>query len=119
MSKSFILYFLSRLGFYLKEFFSVYFKGAFNFFNSLYWNLLDFLDRKLDVSLNLRYFTVPFWQEYSFLSYFLSIPVRFLKIVFGGLLLLLFSILFWCLYLGWVSFLIVLIYLSIKYLLFK
>ncbi len=109
MSQSFLLYFLSRLGFYLKEFFKTYFIYSFDWFNTIYFNIILELDRKLGVSTNYRYFLVPLWQEYSFPAYLLSIPIRALKILGGGACLVIFSILFWCVYLGWLGFLVVLI----------
>jgi len=56
MSQSFLLYFLSRLGFYLKEFFKTYFIYSFDWFNTIYFKIILELDRKLGVSTNYRYF---------------------------------------------------------------
>jgi len=102
MSQTFLFYFIQRLIFYLGNFFDVYFRGGFNFFNSLYWSLFSSLERRLAFSLNIRYFTIPFWQEYSFASYLLSIPIRSLKIMMGAIILVFFSIVFWLGYLLWI-----------------
>jgi len=102
MSNSLLFYFLRRLIFYFVNFLDVYFRGGFNFFNSLYWRLFSSLERSLAFFANVRYFTIPLWQEYSFASYLLSIPIRSLKIIMGAICLSFFSFIFWLSYLCWV-----------------
>ncbi|MGC8651115.1 MAG: hypothetical protein ACP5RX_00570 [Minisyncoccia bacterium] len=102
MSNSLFLYFIQRLVFYGVNFLDTYFRGGFNFFNSLFWQIFSSLERDLAFSLNVRYFTVPFWQEYSFASYLLSIPIRAFKILTGAIILVCFSFIFWLGYLLWV-----------------
>jgi len=101
MSNSILLYFFNRLIFYFVNFLDTYFRGGFNFFNSLYWRSFSGLERRLAFSANVRYFTIPFWQEYSFASYLLSIPIRSLKIIIGAICLFFFSLIFWFVYLLW------------------
>jgi len=102
MSDSLLLYLLRRLIFYFVNFLDIYFRGGFNFFNSFYWRLFSGLERKLAFFVNVRYFTVPLWQEYSFASYLLSIPIRSFKIISGSFCLLFFSFIFWLIYFCWV-----------------
>jgi len=95
-------YFIQRLGFYFKDFLRAYFIGSFEFFNNNYWEKILFLDRLTDFSVNLRYFWVPLWRHYSFIGYLVSIPIRLTKLFFSGLLIVIFSIVYWFLYLLWI-----------------
>jgi hypothetical protein len=103
MAKSIVIYFLKRLLFYCLNFIETYFRGGFNFFNTLYWQLFFNLEKHFSMIVNIRYFFVPLWQEYSVAAYMLSIPIRIFKIVIGGISLGIFSIIFWFIYLIWMS----------------
>ncbi|NMB92344.1 MAG: hypothetical protein GYA31_01830 [Parcubacteria group bacterium] len=102
MANSIVIYFLKRLAFYCLSFVDTYFRGGFNFFNTLYWQLFFSLERRLSFIVSIRYFFVPLWQEYSVASYMLSIPIRIFKIIIGAISLGIFSLIFWCFYLVWI-----------------
>jgi len=95
----FPLYFFSRFFFYLKSFIYDYFKGSYGLFLSFYWDFFSLLEKRMGVLVNIRYFRVPLWREYSFAAYLLSIPIRLIKIILGGLALCFFSLFFWLIYL--------------------
>ncbi|MGB9763054.1 MAG: hypothetical protein ACPLW7_03465 [Minisyncoccia bacterium] len=95
-------YFFFRIGFYLKDFLRAYFFGSFDFFNNNYWDKVLQLDRVTNLSINIRYFLVPLWRYYSVTAYFLSIIIRLTKIIFGSLVIIIFSIFYWFLYILWI-----------------
>lgn len=98
----FIFYLISCLFFYLRKFFSDWYLEGFYFFWQLWFKTLRFLERRFAVVASVYYWGVPLWQEYSFGGYFLSIPIRTLKIIFGGLFYLLVTVIFILLYFFWI-----------------
>lgn len=97
-----IKYFLKQIGFYCLDFIRAYFKGGYDFLFRIYQQYFSKLEHRTGFIINIRYFRVPLWQEYSFLAYVLSIPYRTAKIILGALLLLILTIFFIVIYLCWV-----------------
>lgn len=104
-----INYFISQLIFYLKDFIKTYIIGVFDFFANNYWDKIIFLDRITNFSINIRYFWVPLWRYYSFAAYIVSIPIRIFKILMGGIVICIFSVIYWALYGLWLLIPIILI----------
>lgn len=103
MENTLLGYFFRRLGFYFLSFIDFYFKGVFDYFSTVYRNFLRSFERRFGVFINLRYFFVPFWQEFSLPSYLLSIPIRAIRIIFGLMVLFLFSAFFILVYGIWIA----------------
>lgn len=93
-----------RILFYLKSFVFTYYSGGTDFFWRFYLNLFESVEEKFGFLINIRYFFVPIWQEYSFAGYLVSIPIRTIKIIVGFLIVLLISFLWGMLYLIWCIF---------------
>jgi hypothetical protein len=101
MEKTLIGYFFRKIGFYIVDFIRTYFKGGHYFLFRTYQNLFAKLEHKTGLIVNIRYFTIPLWQEYSLAAYLLSIPYRTIKIIFGAIVLILLTLIFSVIYLCW------------------
>lgn len=97
-----LYYSLNRLLFYLTDFWRYYFIESFNFLWASYNQAIFNIERQVGFFVNIRYFTVPIWREYSFVAYLISIPVRLFKIITGGLVILLVSAFYIVAYVIWV-----------------
>lgn len=97
----FLVYFLKRVGNLSLNFLHTYYLGGFNFFLDLYENLVYKVEKKLGFFIHLRYLTTPLWSIYSFAGYLVSIPIRIIKILFSGLILVLISVCFCLICLIW------------------
>jgi len=102
MEKTLIGYFLKQIGFYCLDFIRAYFKGSYNFLFRIYQNCFSRIERSIGFIVNIRYFTIPLWQEYALVAYLLSIPYRTAKIILGAVLLLILTTFFVVIYLCWV-----------------
>ena len=96
-----IVYLLKRLLFYIESFIRTYYIEGTHFFWRTYQNILYNLEERLGVFLNIRYFWIPLWQQYSFAGYLVSIPIRILKIVGGGIIIIIISLMYSMLYCAW------------------
>ena len=94
MEKTFIGYFLKQIGFYCSDFIRAYFKGSYGFLFRIYQNCFFRLEHKVGFVVNIRYFTIPLWQQYSFAAYLISIPYRMARIILGTVLLIILTILY-------------------------
>jgi len=88
MQNSLTIYFIKRIVLYAGMFVRDYFHGGFNFFFHLYERSFMRVGKKLGFFANWRYFKVPLWREYSLPAYLLSIPIRVIKLLSGGIILL-------------------------------
>jgi len=102
MEKTFIGYFLKQIGFYCSDFIRAYFKGSYGFLFRIYQNCFFRLEHRVGFIVNIRYFAVPLWQQYSFAAYLISIPYRIIKIIFGIILLIILTLFFSAIYLCWI-----------------
>lgn len=103
MEKTLIGYFLKQIAFYCSDFVRAYFKGGYSFFFRFYQYYFARLERSTGFIVNIRYFTIPLWQQYSFAAYLISIPYRIARIVLGIVLLIILTLFFSAIYLCWVS----------------
>ncbi len=78
-----------------------YFRGGFNFFFHIYEHFFLRAGKKMGFFANWRYFKVPLWREYSLPAYLLSIPIRTIKLLGGGIILLFITAIFAFLSLCW------------------
>jgi hypothetical protein len=102
MDRTLIGYFLKRISFYCSDFVSAYFKGGYSILFRIYQNYFSRIERSTGLIVNIRYFTIPLWQQYSFAAYLISIPYRTIRIIFGGVILTMLTLLFSALYLLWI-----------------
>ena len=103
MEQTLIGYFLKQIGFYCSDFIRAYFKGGYSFFFRIYQYWFSRLERSIGLVVNIRYFTIPLWQQYSFASYLISIPYRVARIILGIVLLTILTLFFSAIYLCWIS----------------
>ncbi|MGB9726494.1 MAG: hypothetical protein ACP5OX_01985 [Minisyncoccia bacterium] len=97
----FLYYFLQRIIALSLNFINTYYIGGFQFFFNLYENLVYKVEKKLGFFIHLKYLTIPLWSIYSFAGYLVSIPIRIIKIVFSGIILVFISVLFCLGYFIW------------------
>lgn len=97
----FLVYFFSRICALSLNFLNTYYLGGFHFFLDLYQNLVYKVEKRLGFFVHLRYLTTPLWSIYSFAGYLISIPIRIIKIIISGVILILISICFCLIYLVW------------------
>lgn len=102
MEKTLLGYFFQKVSFYIVDFIKTYFRDGYYFLLKTYQNLFAKLEHKVGLIVNIRYFLIPLWQEYSLPAYLLSIPYRIIRIVFGGIVLILLTLAFGIIYLCWV-----------------
>src|SRR5680860_710740 len=102
MEETFIGYFLKQIGFYCSDFIRAYFKGSYGFLFKIYQYCFLRLEHRVGFIVNIRYFTVPLWQQYSFAAYLVSIPYRIVRIILGVFLLIILTLFFSAIYLCWV-----------------
>jgi len=102
MEKTFIGYFFKKIGFYCSDFARAYFKGSYSFLFKIYQNFFSRLEHRIGFIVNIRYFTVPLWRQYTFAAYLISIPYRIARIILGALLLIILTLLFSAIYLCWI-----------------
>jgi len=102
MEQTLIGYFSKQIGFYFLDFIRAYFKGGYGFLFGIYQNWFSRLEHRTGFIVNIRYFTIPLWQQYSFAAYLLSIPYRIMKIISGAVLLTILTLFFSAIYLCWV-----------------
>lgn len=102
MEKTLIGYFLKRIGFYCSDFVRAYFNGGYSFLFRIYQYYFARLERSTGFIVNIRYFTIPLWQQYSFAAYLISIPYRIARIILGITLLIILTLFFSAIYLCWV-----------------
>ena len=114
MEQSVLVYFFKKIGFYIQDFIRTYFVNGHFFLLKTYQYFFTKIEYRTGLIINVRYFTVPLWQEYSLPAYLLSIPFRTFKIIFGAIVLLLFTLIFGLVYLGWILFPFYLIFKTIK-----
>ena len=105
-----VVYFFSRLYFYFKDFLNFYFVSSFRCLLNFYKEALRGVEKNIGLVVHLRYFFVPLWQVYSFLSYLLSIPIRLIRIIISLVLIIIFTALFIFLYGLWLFWPLYLIY---------
>jgi len=103
MEQNLLGYFFRKIGFYILDFIKTYFINGHHFLFKSYQNLFAKLEYRTGLIVNLRYFRIPLWQEYSFAAYLLSIPYRTIRIIFGTILLILLTLIFAMIYLCWMS----------------
>ncbi|MDD5760475.1 MAG: hypothetical protein PHF45_00200 [Candidatus Pacebacteria bacterium] len=101
MEQTLLGYFFQKLGFYILDFVKTYFIGGHRLLLKTYQNLFTKLEHKVGLIINIRYFLIPLWQEYSLPAYLLSIPYRIIKIIFGGIVLILLTLAFGAVYVCW------------------
>jgi len=97
----FLIYFLKRIISLSLNFLNTYYLGGFHFFFNLYEDLVYKIERRLGFFIHLKYLTTPLWSIYSFAGYLVSIPIRIVKIIISGFILILVSIIFCLLYFIW------------------
>lgn len=102
MSETIPSYFFKKIGFYGMDFIRAYFVGGYNFFFRIYQNLFSRIERATGFIVNIRYFKIPLWKQYSFASYLISVPYRVLKIIMGAVLLAILTAVLAFLYICWV-----------------
>ncbi len=102
MEKTLIGYLLKQIGFYCSDFIRAYFKGGYSFLFRIYQYHFSRLERNTGFIVNIRYFTIPLWQQYSFVSYLISIPYRITRIILGAVLLTILTLFFSAIYLCWI-----------------
>jgi len=102
MRETLIGYFLKRISFYCSDFIRAYFKGSYAFLFKIYQNSFSRLEHRIGFIVNIRYFTVPLWQQYSFASYLVSIPYRTARIILGLFFLTILTLFFSAIYLCWI-----------------
>lgn len=97
----FLYYFFQRIIALSLNFLNTYYLGGFHFFFNLYDNLVYKVEKRLGFFIHLRYLTTPLWSIYSFAGYLISIPIRIIKIIISGIILIFVSVLFCLLYVIW------------------
>ncbi len=102
MEKTLIGYFFKQIGFYCSDFIRAYFKGSYSFLFRIYQYHFSRLERGTGLIVNIRYFTIPLWQQYAFVAYLISIPYRAARIILGIVLLTILTLFFSAIYLCWV-----------------
>lgn len=102
MEKTLIGYFLKQIGFYCFDFIRAYFIDGYNFLFRIYQYYFARLERNIGLIVNIRYFTIPLWRQYSFAAYLISIPYRIVRIILGIVLLAILTLFFSAVYLCWV-----------------
>ena len=102
IDKTLIGYFFKRVGFYCSDFIKAYFKGGYGFLFRIYQNYFSRIERSTGLIVNIRYFTIPLWQQYAFAAYLISIPYRIVRIILGIVLLAILTLFFSAIYLCWI-----------------
>lgn len=115
MEQIVLIYFFKKIGFYIQDFARTYFLNGHSFLLKTYQYLFTKIEYRTGLIVNVRYFTIPLWQEYSIPAYLLSIPFRTFKIIIGAIILLLFTLIFALIYLCWALFPFYLIFKTIKW----
>jgi hypothetical protein len=101
MDKTFLGYFLKKVGFYALSFIKAYFIEGRYFIFRIYQSWFTRLEYRTGLIVNFRYFTIPLWQEHSVAAYLLSIPYRIIKIIIGIIVLMILTLIFGMIYLLW------------------
>ena len=102
IDETLIGYFFKRVGFYCSDFVRAYFKGGYSFLFRIYQNYFSRIERSTGLIVNIRYFTIPLWQQYAFAAYLISIPYRITRIILGIVFLTILTLFFSALYLCWI-----------------
>jgi len=104
------IYLINRFFYRIISFFRHWYIGGFSVIAHQTIGLMERLDRFFAFRVTARYFLKPLYQDYSFIGYVLGFIFRSGRLLIGGLLYIVISLLGLVIYIGWAAIPIYIVY---------
>ncbi|MEK7508005.1 MAG: hypothetical protein AAB602_02900 [Patescibacteria group bacterium] len=96
-----LVYLLSRAIYRIGDFFHHWYVDGSRVFIHSFISKLENLDKGFALQVTIKHFFEPLYKDYSIVGRILGIPFRAVRISIGGIIYLIFSVIFLAMYLAW------------------